>query len=92
MKLKQIKLLLIIMLKKIYIKIEPEIMPFYKLFYNCICLKSIKFLKFNKTEITDLSYMFYNYKYANKIDISKILTHEVKNLYTCFISVLIFLF
>ena len=51
-----------------------------KLLYDCAIIKRIKFNKFNIKDIIDFSYMFYNCKFIENIDVSKVKTENVKNL------------
>ena len=53
---------------KIFIDNKTEIKS--ELFKNCSCIKEIKFIKFNRTNITDMSYMFHNCKSLINLDIS----------------------
>ena len=45
---------------KISIIIDYQIKSFSKLFYNCKCIESIKFKKFYRNNVTDMSYMFWD--------------------------------
>ena len=44
--------------KKIRIIINHKIKTLYRFFSNCVCIKKISFIKFNKNDITNMSYMF----------------------------------
>ena len=43
---------------KIRIKVDMEIKSFSELFKECDCIEKIKFIKFKRDDITDMSYMF----------------------------------
>ena len=45
-------------IKKIKIIINHQIKSFEKLFENCKCIKTINFIKFNRNDINNMSYMF----------------------------------
>mgnify|MGYP007102003155 FL=1 len=47
-------------ISKIKIIIDTEIISFKNLFSNCTCIEQINFIKFNRRNIIDMSYMFYN--------------------------------
>ena len=46
--------------KKIKIVIQKEIKSLKRLFYNCKYIKEVNFVKFNRIDILDMSYMFYH--------------------------------
>ena len=45
-------------IKKIKIIINANNLSFFKLFEDCECIKKISFIKFNRRDIKDMSYMF----------------------------------
>ena len=47
-------------ISKIKIIIDMEEKSLKELFKECHCVKQIKFIKFNRTDFTDYSYMFYS--------------------------------
>ena len=50
-----------IKVNKIRIKIDHKVKSLNDLFKYCTCLKSVRFKKFVRNDITDMSYMFYKY-------------------------------
>ena len=69
---------------KIKIEIDKEIKSLSGLFKNCYCIKEIKFIRFNRLNITDISYMFNNCISLTKLDIAKIKTDNVINMLAMF--------
>ena len=66
---------------KINVKINKEVISFYKLFFYCECIEYIYFKKFSRNNINNMGYMFYrcsslkelnnsNFKTDNVIDMS----------------------
>ena len=49
-------------ISKIKVIIDMEEKSLKELFQECYCVKEIKFVKFNRTDFTDYSYMFRNCK------------------------------
>ena len=54
---------------KISIIIDYQIKSFSELFYNCECIESIKFKKFYRNNVTDMSWMFYGCSSLKKINL-----------------------
>ena len=71
-------------ISKIKIIIKPLVKSFKGLFYGCKCIKEIKFLKFNRNDIFDMSEMFYDCNELVKIDFSCFNTSKVKYMYGMF--------
>ena len=67
-------------IKKINIKIDKNIKSFYKLFYKCNCIEKIKFIKFNRNDIENMSYMFYKCKSLKELNLSNFNTNNVTNM------------
>ena len=65
---------------KINIIIDYEIISLKCLFFGIDCIRSIKFKKCNRNDITNMSYMFYNCFSLKKLDISEIKTDNVTNM------------
>ena len=66
-------------INKITIYIDYKIKSFKALFLYCN-VKEIKFVKFNRKDITDMSLMFYGCHSLINLDISKLNTDNVKNM------------
>ena len=62
-------------INKIRIIIDKESNMFSGLFKNCSCIKEIKFNKFNRLNVNDMSYMFNNCTSLIKLDIEKLKTN-----------------
>ena len=62
---------------KIHIIIDYEIKSFYGLFNNCDCIQKIKFLKFYRKDIMNMSCMFFNCNSLINLDLSIIQTDKV---------------
>jgi surface protein len=69
---------------KIRVKIDMEVDSLVKLFYECHCIKEIKFIKFNRTDFSDYNCMFYNCINLINLDASKIKTNNVKKMFSMF--------
>ena len=67
-------------IKKIKLIIDYQVRSFYKLFYNCNCLESIKFIKFNRKDINNMSYMFYNCYSLQDLNTSNLITNNVTDM------------
>ena len=46
-------------LQKIKIIIDEQITSFKKLFYECVCIEMINFIKFNRKDINNMKLMFF---------------------------------
>ena len=66
--------------KKVRLILDKEIKSLNGLFKDCINIKKIKFVKFNRDDIDDMSYMFYGCTSLEEISFTKIKTCKVKNL------------
>jgi len=66
--------------EKIKIKVDYQVKSFHKLFKNCNCIKSIKFKKFNRNTINNMSCMFGFCSSLIEIDLSQFKTDNVKNM------------
>ena len=64
----------------IKIIIDYQAKSFKKLFINCINISSIFFKKFNRINITDMSYMLYNCSSLRELNVSKFNTNKVNNM------------
>ena len=64
----------------IKIKIDPPIQSFKKLFYNCTSIISIKFEKFYKNNITDMSQMFFGCTSLKELIISSFNSDNVTDM------------
>ena len=65
--------------EKIKIIIDPQVVSFHKLF-SCFSIKKLNFIKFNRNNITDMSYMFENSYSLEEINISNIRTEFVTDM------------
>ena len=65
---------------KLRIILDLEIKSFKGLFKNCNCIKEIKFIKFNRKDITDMSEMFCGCNKLIKLDLSNFNTDKVTNM------------
>ena len=66
--------------ERIKVIIDFEIKSFAGLFKNCTYIKKIKFLRFNRKDINDMSYMFYKCESLDEVDFSKVKTNDVINM------------
>ena len=64
---------------KIKILIDIEIKSLKELFYQCRCIKKIKFLKFKRKDIYNMSYMFSYCELLEEIDFLEFKTDNVKD-------------
>ena len=67
-------------ISRIKVIIDMEVKSLANLFKDYYNIKEIKFIKFNRTDYIDYSYMFSNCKKLNNLDISKLKTDNVKNM------------
>ena len=65
---------------KIKIILEMEIKSLKGLFLDCQCIKSIKFNKFNRNDITDMSSLFENCTELYEVDFQEFKTKNVTNM------------
>ena len=71
-------------IKKIKVVIDSKITSLKDLFYDCVCIKEIKFLKCNRMNISDMSGIFNNCENLVKLDISKLSTNDTTNMFNMF--------
>ena len=69
---------------KIKIIVDFEIQSLRQLFEDGEGIKILKFTKFNRKDIIDMSYMFYQCTSLTQIDLSKMKTDEVKDMRSMF--------
>ena len=65
--------------EKIKIIIDYQIKSFENLFGDCKCVKSIKFIKFYRTDINNMNQMFY-YSSIKELDLTNLKTNNVTNM------------
>ena len=65
---------------KIKIIIDYEIKSFNRLFEEYKCIEKINFIKFNRKDIKDMSFMFFNCSSLKELNISCLKTNNVKNM------------
>ena len=65
---------------KIKIILDKEFDYFQKLFYKCDCIEKIKFIKCNREDINDTSYMFYFCRVIKEINLLNININNVINM------------
>ena len=65
-------------ISRIKVIIDMEVKSLANLFKDCYNIKEIKFIKFNRTDFTDYSYMFNNCSALINLDISKLKTDNAK--------------
>ena len=65
---------------KINIIIDYQIKSFFGLFSNCKCIESIKFKKFYRNNINDMSAMFFGCSQLKELDLSNFNTSNVTNM------------
>ena len=70
--------------RKITVIINLGIKSFRGLFNECKCIKKIKFTKFNRNDIIDMSNMFYSCSNLVKLDLSNLKTDNVKSMWYMF--------
>ena len=69
---------------KINVIIIPENKSLKGLFNSCQCIKNINFIKFNRTDIIDMSEMFYNCRELIKIEFTEFNSSNVINMKSMF--------
>jgi len=69
---------------KIKIIINNKIKSLSKLFYSCVRIKKINFIKFNRYDIKDMSHMFECCSSLEEINLSKFNTNNVTNMLSMF--------
>ena len=69
---------------KINIIIDYQIESFEKLFYNCECIESINFKKFNRNNVTNMDGMFLGCSSLKKLDLSNFNTNNATNMFGMF--------
>ena len=57
---------------------------FYRLFYGCDCIEKINFIKFNRKNIVDMSYMFGGCSSLKEINLTNFKTDNVKKMWGMF--------
>ena len=67
-------------ISKIKIIIDYEIKSFKNLFDKCHCISNINFIKFNRNDIEDMSFMFYECKNLININFSYFNTSKVTDM------------
>ena len=67
-------------IKTVKIIIDYQIKSFKELFYNCKCISSIRFKKFYRINIIDMSYMFYGCSSLKEINLTNFNTNDVINM------------
>ena len=69
---------------KIKIIIDFGMKTFYRLFYGCDCIEKINFIKFNRKNIVDMSYMFGGCSSLKEINLTNFKTDNVKKMWGMF--------
>ena len=69
---------------KIKIIIDYQIKTLNKLFRECECIKKINFISFNRTDITDMSFMFWGCSSLEELNLSNFRTNKVTNMRAMF--------
>ena len=70
--------------KKIKVVLNLEIKSFRGLFNECRCIKKIKFTKFSRNNIIDMSNMFYECRNLVDLDLSLVKSDNVTNMWYMF--------
>ena len=65
---------------KIKIIFDNKFNNFKGLFKDCKCIKKINFIKFNRNDIIDMSYMFYGCSFLEEINFNNFNTDNVTNM------------
>ena len=65
---------------KINIIIDYQVTSLYCLFNSCKCIESINFKKFNRNNITDMSYMFFDCLSLKQLNLNNFNTNKVTNM------------
>ena len=68
----------------IKIIIDYQIKSFEKLFNKCKCIKTINFIKFNRNDINNMSYMFYGCESLKELNLNNFNTNNVTNMESMF--------
>ena len=71
-------------ISKITIIIDYQIKSFSNLFDYCECIESIKFKKFYRNNITDMSYMFYGCSSLKELNLDNFNTNNVTDMSSMF--------
>ena len=66
--------------EKIKIIINYQIKSFCRLFSNCKCIRSIKFIQFYRKDIEDMSWMFAFCSFLKEVNLSNLKTDNVTNM------------
>ena len=69
---------------KISIIIDYQIKSFSEFFFICRCIESIKFKKFYRNNVTDMSCMFYGSSSLKKLNLNNFNTNNVTNMSNMF--------
>ena len=69
---------------KILIKIEGKIKSFNELFLDCRCIEFIRFKKFRRKDIQNMSHMFSQCSSLKKVDLTNFKTDNVNNMSSMF--------
>ena len=64
-------------IKRIKIFIDYQVKSLRSLFYNCSCINSICFKKFNRINITDMAFMFFECSSLKELNLSNFNTNNV---------------
>ena len=71
-------------INKIILEIDYDIKSLKDLFRERLYIKKINFIKFNRDDITDMSFMFYGCEFLEEINFSKIKTNNVTDMNSMF--------
>ena len=66
--------------EKIVIVIDNEVKSFYSLFEGSVCIKEIKFVKYNRKDINNMNCMFYKCSQMTNLDITQLKTDKVETM------------
>ena len=67
-------------IKKINIIMDKEIKSFKDLFFDCMCIEKINFIKFNRNDINNMNSMFSNCKYLKELNLNNFNTDNVTDM------------
>ena len=67
-------------MSKIKIIIDEDIKSLHKLFNECKCIKKINFIKFNKNNIHDMSFMFFECRSLKELNLNNFNTINVTDM------------
>ena len=67
-------------IKKIKVIIDKDLESLKDLFRDCLFIKKINFIKFNRNDIKNISTLFYNCKSLEEIDLSNFKTNSVTDM------------